>query len=236
MTNHYDSNPESSSPGGVFVQTSVFVAHSCPLMRRGICSLIEDDPSLVSVGEAGDMPKAIREIRSAHPHIAMVEFADKVDGVHVCNVVKTRGMGTRVLLLAMEASGEDVYNAVTAGAAGYLTGRARVKDIRRAIKDAVAGEVTISHDAQGPFQSYLQEQEAHARAKADIQPPTPLLSAAEQQILRHMARGMSIAETARVMYLSASTVKNHRQSLFAKLSVANAPAAIYTAIQRGLLR
>ena len=61
------------------MQTSVFVVHSCPLMRRGICSLIEDDPSLISVGEAGDIPKAIRKIHSAHPHIAMVEFADKID-------------------------------------------------------------------------------------------------------------------------------------------------------------
>ena len=205
-------------------------------MRRGICSLIEDDPSLISVGEAGDIAKATRKIHSAHPHIAMVEFADKIDGIQLCNVVRTRGMGTRVLLLAMEVSGEDVYNAVTAGAAGYLTSKARVKDIRRAIKDAVAGEMTISHDAQGPFQSYLQEEETHARAKADIQPPIPLLSAAELQVLRHMAKGMSIAETARLMYLSASTVKNHRQSLFAKLSVANAPAAIYTAIQQGILR
>lgn len=218
------------------MQTSIFVVHSCPLIRRGICSLIEDDPSLISIGEAGDMPKAIRKIHTSHPHIAFVEFADNIDGIHICNVVRTRGMGTRVLLLATEASGEDVYNAVTAGAAGYLTCNTRVKEIRRAIKHVVAGETTISHDAQGPFQSYLQEEETHARAKADIQPPTPLLSAAELQILRHMAKGLSIAETARLMYLSASTVKNHRQSLFAKLSVANAPAAIYTAIQRGILR
>lgn len=218
------------------MQTSVFIAHSCPLVRVGLTYVLKDDQSLVVVGEADDMAGATKGITRLHPDIGTVELSSGIDGVRVCDIVKAKGAETRILLLAMEARGEEVYRAIAAGAAGYLTRGESPEAIRLAIKHALGGEVSISHDAQTAFQEYLQEQEAHVRAKAVGQSPTPLLSAAEFQVLRHTAKGISIDETARLMYISTSTVKNHRQSLFAKLGVANAPAAVYTAIKRGILR
>jgi len=217
------------------MKKTVFIAHSSPLIRYGIARLVNNTPSLTLLGEAEDTQAAIKGISRLRPHIAMTEIVDGLDGIHICEVMKTKGVGARILIFAMEAYSKEVYNAITAGAVGYITRSESVEDIRRAVQNAMSGKITISYDAQTALQEYLQEQDAHSRAKADIPSPWPLLSAAELQILRHIAQGSSIAETAHLMYLSTSTVKNHRQSLFAKLSVRNAPAAIYTALKSGIL-
>lgn len=217
------------------VEATIFIAHSYPLLRKGIVSLIEEDPALVLVGEADDANTTVKEICRVRPDIAVVELAAVDDAILVCDVVKTKGIGTRVLFLATETCGEEVYRAIAAGATAYLGRGESLESVLRAIRSAALGEVSISQEAQAALQEYLLEREVLARAQAEVESPRPLLSDVELQVLRHTAKGASIEETARLMYLSASTIKNHRQSLFAKLGVPNAPAAIYEAIRRGIL-
>lgn len=143
------------------------------------------------------------------------------------------GLATRVLLLSEECRGPDVYQAMVAGAIGYLSTRDTVEDLCRAIRRSAVGRRTFSNVAVTALQGYLQQQ----ALVNDAQSPgaRPLLTSRELQVLQCIAEGISIAQTGRRLHMSGATVRNHRHSVFAKLDVANAPAAVYIGMCRGLL-
>lgn len=215
------------------MEIKVLTAHSYPIVRQGIFHLLKKDPSLALVGQTSDVDSTLRSIRRLHPNVGLVEsFAEK-GGLRICDDVNAHGLSTRILLLASEPNGEDVYHAIAAGAAGYLTPQEPLDGILSAIENSLLGGVSISIDAQTALQNYLKRRETTDLEAAS---PRPLLSCREINILRRLAEGLSIAETAQLMHLSPSTVKNQRQSIFVKLSVPNAPAAVYKAVQIGLFQ
>lgn len=219
-----------------FAKTSIFIVHSFPLVRRGITCLLNGSSFLNVVGEAEDTASAIRGIHRMRPHVGLVElFSNVVDGILICKTIKIKGLATKVVLVAEDVVGVEVYKAVTAGADGYLTLHETPENILSCIRETTQGQISFVHPAQAVLQNYLQKQEVNAQAKIECFPPQLLLSHAELQILQFLAKGLSIRDTGQILHLSPSTVKNHRQSLFAKLGVRNAPAAVYSAIQRNIL-
>lgn len=195
--------------------------------------VIRREADFIPVGTADNGLQAMNKIRRLKPDIAVIELdLLKTGNFNLLDLPGFRGIATQILVMAACYEGEDVYRLITSGAKGCLVKREPVEVILRAIRRAFVGKTSLSAGAQTALQNYLRQ-----RAGASPFPAREkqLLSDREIQILQYTAQGVSIVRISNLLHISVSTVKRHRQTLFAKLNVANAPAAVYEGMRRGLL-
>jgi DNA-binding NarL/FixJ family response regulator len=203
----------------------VLVADDHPVVRAGITTAIRRHPHLTLVGEAEDGDRALELIRELAPDVALLDATlPGLDGLQVLSSIEADGLPTRVLLLSDSCNGAEVHEAISAGAASYLTKGEPVAVICDSIRRVADGERCLSAQAQAALLEHLTELDR------------PLLTAREFEILALMAQGSSSATIGRQLYVSESTVKNHRRHIYAKLGVTNGPAAVHQAMRVGLIR
>ncbi len=209
-------------------RVTVLIADDHPLFRDGIARAIRARPDLELVAEAEDGRTALERIRELVPAVAVLDLRlPGLDGLEVLNAVRRDGLATRVLTLSAAEDGALVFEAMSGGAAGYLSKRAD----RTAVCDAVAavarGETVLEPGLQGGLL-----EEVRARGVAGTR---PVLTPRETEILRLIADGLSAPDIARRLFLSTATVKTHIGHLYEKLGVSDRAACVAEAMRRGLL-
>ena len=205
----------------------VLIAEEHPLYREGVVRAIKQRPELELVAEAVDGGQALGLIKELLPDVAVLDVKlPELDGLQVANAVTRDGLGTRVLMLSAFLDRQVVFQAVAAGAAGYLSKDADRLEITDAIVAVHRGDTVLASEVQAGVAA-----EVRSRWRPDV----PSLSERERQVLEMIAEGMSAPEIGRRLYLSTATVKSHLQSLYEKLSVSDRAAAVAVAMRRGLL-
>jgi two-component system, NarL family, nitrate/nitrite response regulator NarL len=205
----------------------VLIAEEHPLYREGVVRAIKQRPELELVAEAVDGGQALGLIKELLPDVAVLDVKlPELDGLQVANAVARDGLGTRVLMLSAFLDRQVVFQAVAAGAAGYLSKDADRLEITDAIVAVHRGDTVLASKVQAGVAA-----EVRSRWRPDV----PSLSERERQVLEMIAEGMSAPEIGRRLYLSTATVKSHLQSLYEKLSVSDRAAAVAVAMRRGLL-
>lgn len=208
-------------------RVSVLVADDHPLFREAIVRAVKERPEFALVGEAEDGRAALAAIRELSPHVAVLDLRmPDLDGVRVAAAVHRDALPTRVLLLSAFLEGPLVFEAVAAGAAGYLSKDATRAQIQDAIAAVARGQTVLGSEAQTGLAA-----EVRARGRPD----RPSLTDREMEVLRHVAAGRGAPEIAGILFLSPATVKGHLQSLYEKLGVSERAAAVAEAMRRGLL-
>jgi two-component system nitrate/nitrite response regulator NarL len=188
---------------------------------------IKERPELELVGEAADGRHALALIKELRPDVAVLDVKmPGLDGLQVANAVERDALHTRVLMLSAFMDRPIVFQAVAAGAAGYLSKDADRLEITDAILAVHRGETVLAPEVQAAIA---------AEVRSRWSPDTPSLSERERQVLEMIAEGMSAPEMGRRLYLSPATVKSHLQSLYEKLGVSDRAAAVAEAMRRGLL-
>ena len=206
----------------------VLVAEDHPIYRYGVVHAIKERPDLELVAECEDGRSALSGIRELRPDVALLDLKmPELSGVEILAALDRSDVATRVIILSAYTDSVLVYDAVAAGAAGYLS-----KDVgRQAICDAIVaisrGETVFSPQ----IHSALAEQ-VRVRRTDD----RPRLTARETEILRLTANGQSARQIAEHLVLSPTTVKTHLQNLYEKLGVSDRAAAVAEAMRRGILR
>ena len=198
------------------------------LFREGVARAVRDRPDLELVGEVGDGRAALAGIRELSPAVAVVDLRlPEIDGVGIANAVARDGLATRVLVLSAFTDPRLVYEAMSAGAAGFFS-----KDAdREAVLDAVAAVARGESRVEPRLQSALFA-EMRERARDDER---PLLTPREREVLGLMAEGLSAPAIGRRLYLATATVKSHQARLYEKLGVSDRAAAVAAAMRAGLL-
>ena len=197
------------------------------MFREGIARAVRERPGLELVGEVGDGRAALAGIRELSPAVAVVDLRmPGIDGVGIANAVARDGLATRVLVLSAFTDPRLVYEAMSAGAAGFFS-----KDAdREAVLDAVAavarGESRVEPRLQSALFAELRERSREDR---------PRLTPREQEVLGLMAEGLSAPAIGRRLYLATATVKSHQARIYEKLGVADRAAAVAAAMRAGLL-
>lgn len=209
-------------------RVTVLVADDHPLFREGVARAVRDRPDLELVGEVGDGRAALAGIRELSPAVAVVDLRlPEIDGVGIANAVARDGLATRVLVLSAFTDPRLVYEAMSAGAAGFFS-----KDAdREAVLDAVAAVARGESRVEPRLQSALFA-EMRERARDDER---PLLTPREREVLGLMAEGLSAPAIGRRLYLATATVKSHQARLYEKLGVSDRAAAVAAAMRAGLL-
>lgn len=206
--------------------TRVFVSEDHPVYREGLVESIRDCPELELVGESGDGLQALDRIRELRPDLALLDLRlPGLDGIGVLRALANETVDTRVLLLSAYSDGALVYEALEAGAAGYISKDAAVEEIIAAIRSAAAGETVLSPGLQ---QRLARQINRHERQSSQ-------LSAREQEIVTLIADGLSSGAIGERLNLSEGTVKTYTRRAFEKLGVCSRAAAIAEAMRRGIL-
>ncbi len=208
-------------------RVEVVVVDDHPFFRDGVSRGLTNSGLITVVAEAENGRDGLAAITEHRPQVAVVDYQlPDLDGIAVAQAVVRDGLPTKVLLLSAITDSPVVFRALEVGAAGYLSKDARRAEIVDAVLSVARGRTVVPPELAGAL-----AQEIRLRA----QPSGPVLSEREMQVLRGFARGASIPQLAKELYIGASTVKTHTQRLYEKLGVSDRAAAVAEAMRRGLL-
>ncbi|HYJ68635.1 MAG TPA: response regulator transcription factor [Nocardioidaceae bacterium] len=200
------------------------------LVRAGLRAIIEAEPDLEVVGEAGDGAEAVAQVRGLRPDVVCMDVRmPRVDGIAATRLLVERSESTRVLVLTTFENDDYVYDALAAGAYGFLLKRSAPEQVTAAVRTVHAGESLLFPDAVRRLIG------AHGGRAATDRPGLPMLTEREGEVLRLMARGMSNAEIAGELVLGVETVKSHVASLLSKLDVRDRTQAVIRAYESGFV-
>jgi two-component system nitrate/nitrite response regulator NarL len=206
---------------------TVLAADSQPLFLDALVRTVRQDSGLHLLGEALDGRSALDAIRRLAPHVVLLDSAlPELDGQRVLGAMSRDSLPSRVVLLAAEVEPCDAYRAVVAGAAGVLSKTASAEQIRRAVRNAAAGQVWLCEDAQ---RGIVQEIRLRTRDER------PLLSVREREVLGLVADGLSAPMIGRRLHVAPSTVRTHIDHLYEKLRAKERAQLVAIAMRRGLL-
>ena len=212
--------------GGARIRVSVADDH--PLFREGVVRAIKERPELELVGECGDGRDALVQIQELQPDVALLDMRlPSLGGIQVITALSDVHSPTKVLVLSAFNDSPLVYDAIAAGARGYVTKDADRQTICNAITAIARGKSVFSTDLHDGLADQIR---AHRHDQR------PRLSAREREILALTAEGRSSPEIARLLFLSTSTVKTHLQHIYEKLEVSDRAAAVAKAFREGVLR
>jgi two-component system nitrate/nitrite response regulator NarL len=204
----------------------VLVAEDHPLYRKGLVESISEREELELVDEVDGGEKALEAIESLRPDVVVLDMRlPGLDGLEVLRQIQEQGRDTKVLMLSAHLEGDVVYDALQAGAAGYLSKEAVGDEICEAVLAVAAGERALSP----ALQSGLVDEIARRRDEKSR------LSVREREILELMAEGLSNVQIGERLSVSESTVKSYAGRMFEKLDVATRGAAIAEGMRRGIL-
>ncbi|GAB2496266.1 response regulator transcription factor [Luteococcus sediminum] len=206
----------------------VLVCDDHPIVRSGLIGLLEQEPRLEVVGQAGTSAECLRwvnEIVTTGGGVDVVlmdlNLGEGPDGIHATRELTKRGVP--VLVVTTFDSEADILDALEAGARGYVLKDVPTDALVAAVLDAAAGRTVLSPEVQ-------------QRLVERTMRPSTTVSSREIEILQQVATGAGNREIAKALFISESTVKTHLAHLFGKLGVDNRTALVARARERRLIR
>jgi two-component system, NarL family, response regulator DevR len=191
----------------------VFLLDDHEIVRRGVRELLEAEPDIDVVGEAGTAASALARIPALRPDVAVLDVRlPDGDGVTVCREIRSRMPEIACLMLTSFGDDEALFDAIMAGAAGYVLKQIRGTDLVGAIRTVASGESMLDPEAASKVMARMRDQ----AKKSD---PLAGLTGQERKILELIGEGLTNRQIGERMYLAEKTVKNYVSALFAKLGM-----------------
>jgi DNA-binding NarL/FixJ family response regulator len=204
-------SPAAGSPSSRPI--GVFLLDDHEIVRMGVRDLLEAEPDIRVVGEAGTAAAALARIPALRPDVAVLDMRlPDGDGVEVCREVRSAMPEVACLILTSFGDDEALFKAVMAGAAGYVLKQIRGTDLVSAVRTVAAGQSMLDSQAAGKLMARLRDQPK----KND---PLASLSPQERRILELIGEGLTNRQIGQRMFLAEKTIKNYVSGLFAKLGM-----------------
>jgi DNA-binding NarL/FixJ family response regulator len=195
-----------------------------PVVRAGFAAILDAEPDLTVVGEAGGGAEAVELARVLGPDVILMDLRmPGMDGASATERILAESRTVKIMVLTTYETDADILRAVEAGAAGYLLKDTSRADLAEAIRAACRGETVLAPTVAGRLIRQVRA------------PAGPGLSGREVEVLGLVARGLTNSEIGRSLHITEATVKTHLLRSFSKLEVSDRTAAVTTAMSRGLL-
>ena len=191
----------------------VFLLDDHEIVRRGVRDMLEAEPDLTVVGEAGTAESALARIPALRPDVAVLDVRlPDGDGVSVCREIRSRMPEVACLMLTSFGDDEALFDAIMAGAAGYVLKQIRGTDLIGAVRTVARGESMLDPEAASKVMARMRDQASKADPLAGLTPQ-------ERKILQLIGEGLTNRQIGERMFLAEKTVKNYVSALFAKLGM-----------------
>lgn len=214
----------------------VLLADDQALIRMGFRMVLDAEADIEVVGEAADGAAAITQAKALNPDVVLMDIRmPGVNGIEATAEI-TRTLSTKVLILTTFDLDEYAFGGLRAGASGFLLKDTRPAELIEAIRTVASGEAVVSpRITRRMLEMFAGQLPSGATASGQVDPRIASLTPRETEILRLVARGMSNAEIAAELVVSATTVKTHVGSVLAKLGVRDRVQAVVVAYETGLV-
>ena len=211
----------------------IVLADDQTLVRDGFRSIIDREPDLEVVAEAGDGHAAIESARKLSPDVVLMDIRmPHLDGLQATRILVAEPHPPRILVLTTFDLDDYVYDALKSGASGFLLKDVRAGELTEAIRTVAAGERLLSP----AITRRLIEQHLRRPAPGKLPAALSLLTERELDVLKLLARGLSNTEIAAGLYLGTSTIKTHVNRILTKLDLRDRAQAVVYAYETGLIR
>jgi DNA-binding NarL/FixJ family response regulator len=210
----------------------VILADDQPLVRAGLRMLIDQTAGIDVAGEAGTGAEAVQLVRDANPDVVVMDIRmPGIDGIEATRMITSGDTRARVLMLTTFDDDDYVYGALHAGASGFLVKDMALEDILTAIRVVAAGDAIIAPGITRRLIAQFTHQPRPGRSPKELTGITDR----EREVLRLVGLGMSNAEIATALYITAGTAKTHVARLLAKLDARDRVQLVITAYETGLV-
>lgn len=225
--------PQKVAPADVFAKIKIIIVDGQAVSRAGLRRLLESYQDLTVVGEASDSVQAVSETAELLPQVVLIDAQlPGEQSLEALRQIHQLSGEIRVLLLASQENEALLYEALRAGANGYITKESAPDELAQSVRAAARGEVLVQPQLAARLLTRFGERERNARSGT----PQESLTAREQEVLQLLARGLRNKEIAARLFVSERTVNFHLANIYAKLRVSGRTEALSKALEQGLLR
>ncbi len=202
------------------------------MIREGLRAVLEPGGEMKVVGEASNGLEAIERFRELRPDVTLLDIGmPGIDGLAACRRIRAEYPDARILILTVHAEEQFFFEALRAGAQGYVLKRSTGHDLRGAIRTVAQGRTWLSPELAG---SLVEDFVSRARG-GDGDQALGALSAREREVLKLVAEGHTNAEVAKLLSISPKTVQTHRANAMEKLGLHERTGLVRYAIRTGLV-
>lgn len=212
----------------------VMICDDHALFRRGLIMVLESEDGIDVVGEAEDGAESIRKAEELAPDVVLMDVRmPNVSGIEATRTIAEVVPSAKILMLTVSDEEDDLYDAIKAGATGYLLKEISIEEVASAIRAVVSGQSLISPSMASKLLSEFTNLAKKADERQSV--PIPRLTGRELEVLKLVAEGMSNREIAGELYISENTVKNHVRNILEKLHLHSRMEAVVYAVREKLL-
>ena len=214
--------------------TTVLIADDQQLVRVGLRKILESEPELTVIGEAGDGEDAVAAVRRLHPDVVLMDIRmPGVDGIEATRRLTEAGVPGKIVILTTYDLDEYVFDALAAGASGFLLKHVPPEELVRGVRVAASGEALLAPSITKRLIEEFAKQRAPVRAGGT---ELHTLTDREQEVIRLLAKGLSNPEIARELKVGEATVKTHVAHVLDKLGLRDRVQAVIFAYEVGLIK
>ncbi|HEU5156232.1 MAG TPA: response regulator transcription factor [Streptosporangiaceae bacterium] len=213
----------------------VLIVDDHALFRRGLEMVLEEQGDIEVVGEGSDGNEAVEKAGDLLPDVVLMDIRmPRRGGIEACTAIKSAVPSAKIVMLTISDEEEDLFEAIKAGASGYLLKEISIDEVPQAVRAVQGGQSLISPSMASKL---ITEFAALAKRSAERQQqvPAPKLTDREMEVLRLVAKGLGNREIARELFISENTVKNHVRNILEKLQLHSRMEAVVYAVREKLL-
>lgn len=211
----------------------LFVVEDQPALLKNLLKVLAGFPELEVVGTAQEGEAAVEQIAALLPEVVLLDLElPGIDGIEVTKRVKRKAPQVEILILTSFDDEQKVYEAMQAGASGYLVKRVGPDKIRAGVAEVLQGGTVLEPIIARRFWNYFQAVQAKKQTAENPWGLSPL----EFDVLRYVAKGLSNAEVGQVMSIERRTVKTHLGHIYRKMGVNSHVEAVVAALKAGIVQ
>jgi len=233
-TNAAPSDASDASPHSEPIRTMIVDDHA--LFRRGLEMVLEGEKDIDLVGQASDGAEAVEKAAESLPDVVLMDIRmPRSSGIEACRAMKEAAPSAKIVILTISDEEEDLFEAIRAGASGYLLKDIPLDEVADTVRAVHGGQSLINPSMAGKL---LTEFAALARRDGEErvqEVPAPRLTEREMQVLKLVARGMNNRDIAKELFISENTVKNHVRNILEKLQIHSRMEAVMVAVREKLI-
>jgi len=210
---------------------TVFLAEDHRMVREGFRLLIETQPDIKVIGEAGNGREAVRQVIKLMPDIVLMDIEmPELNGIEATHQIFEAYPATQVIILSMYSTSQHISRAFKAGARGYILKESAGEDVIKAIRTVQSGKIFLCNEiSEVVVSQYIKDDRV-----GEIDDPLARLSNREREILQLLVEGKSNMKIAELLFLSPKTIETYRSHLMQKLGIGDLPTLVKFAIQHGI--